>query len=96
MLAFLALELALMGLTFAPMGALLPELFPTRVRYTGAATAYNIGGILGASLAPALAQWLLAKSGLLGVGLYVTAAALVSLAAVLTMRETADRGLPED
>ncbi len=25
-----------MGVTFAPMGALLPELFPTNVRYTGA------------------------------------------------------------
>ncbi len=87
-LAFLALELALMGITFAPMGALLPELFPTRVRYTGAATAYNLGGILGASLAPALAQWLLEHTGLFGVGLYVSAAALISFVAVLTMRET--------
>ena len=25
-----------MGLTFAPLGALLPELFPTAVAYTGA------------------------------------------------------------
>lgn len=33
---FLAIELFLMGVTFAPMGALLPELFPTHVRYTGA------------------------------------------------------------
>lgn len=31
---FLAIELFLMGVTFAPMGALLPELFPTHVRYT--------------------------------------------------------------
>ena len=41
-----------MGLTFAPLGALLPELFPTNVAYTGASIAYNLGGILGASLAP--------------------------------------------
>ncbi len=34
--AFLLLGLSLMGLTFGPMGALLPELFPTKVRYTGA------------------------------------------------------------
>lgn len=33
--AFLLLGLSLMGLTFGPMGALLPELFPTEVRYTG-------------------------------------------------------------
>ena len=40
---FLTLELFLMGVTFAPMGALLPELFPTSVRYTGAGVAYNLG-----------------------------------------------------
>jgi len=34
----------------------LPELFPVPVRYTGAASAYNLGGILGASFAPSLAQ----------------------------------------
>lgn len=44
---FLAIELFLMGVTFAPMGALLPELFPTHVRYTGASAAYNLGGIVG-------------------------------------------------
>ena len=46
-LVFLALALGLMGLTFAPLGALLPSLFPTNVRYTGASSAYNLGGILG-------------------------------------------------
>ena len=54
--AFLSLELLLMGATFAPMGALLPELFPSALRYTGAGTAYNLGGILGASFAPYVAQ----------------------------------------
>ena len=49
---YLIIELFLMGVTFAPMGALLPELFPTHVRYTGAGVAYNLGGILGASIAP--------------------------------------------
>ncbi|HEX4768537.1 MAG TPA: MFS transporter [Lichenihabitans sp.] len=87
-LAFLSLELGLMGLTFAPMGALLPELFPTPVRYTGASSAYNLGGILGASLAPSLAQLLLERGGLAFVGYYVTAAAIISFLAVLSMRET--------
>ena len=32
----------LMGTTFGPMGALLPELFPTNVRYSGSAIAYAI------------------------------------------------------
>nr|MBA2817298.1 MFS transporter [Candidatus Pantoea persica] len=35
-MAFLLLGLSVMGLTFGPMGVLLPELFPTEVRYTGA------------------------------------------------------------
>ena len=86
-LAFLSLELALMGLTFAPLGALLPELFPTRVRYTGASSAYNLGGILGASLAPFLAQLLLERGGLAWVGYYVTIAAVISFLAVSSMRE---------
>ncbi|HZZ61019.1 MAG TPA: MFS transporter [Roseiarcus sp.] len=87
-LAFLAVALGVMGLTFAPLGALLPELFPTPLRYTGAASTYNLGGILGASLAPSLAQILEARGGVAWVGYYIAAAAVVSFLAVLSMRET--------
>ena len=88
---FLSIELLLMGATFAPMGALLPELFPTSVRYTGAGAAYNLGGILGASLAPYLAQQLVLYGGLSWVGGYVSVAAAISVLAVFLMRETRDR-----
>ena len=88
MLAFLSIALGLMGLTFAPLGALLPSLFPTNVRYTGASSAYNLGGILGASLAPYLAQILLNHGGLPWVGYYITAAAAISFLAVLSMRDS--------
>ena len=91
--AFLSIELFLMGATFAPMGALLPELFPTAVRYTGAGAAYNLGGILGASLAPYIAQRLVLHGGLAWVGGYISAAAAISVLAVLAMRETRDREL---
>jgi MFS family permease len=87
-LVFLCAALGAMGLTFAPLGALLPELFPTEVRYTGAASAYNLGGILGASLAPSLAQVLEASGGIAWVGYYIAAAAAISFLAVLSMRET--------
>ena len=90
---FLTLELFLMGVTFAPMGALLPELFPTNVRYTGAGVSYNLGGILGASIAPYIAQLLAAKGGLSWVGGYVSIAAAISLLGVLLMRETRDASL---
>ncbi|NNM79138.1 MAG: MHS family MFS transporter [Gallionella sp.] len=91
--AFLSLELFLMGATFAPMGALLPELFPTAVRYTGAGTAYNLGGILGASLAPYIAQQLVSHGGLTWVGGYVSVAAAISLIAAWAMNETRDKEL---
>ena len=91
--AFLSLELFLMGATFAPMGALLPELFPTRVRYTGAGTAYNLGGILGASLAPYIAQQLVQHGGLAWVGGYISAAGAISLLAAFVVHETRDREL---
>ena len=87
-LIFVCLSLGVMGLTFAPLGALLPELFPTNVAYTGASVAYNLGGILGASLAPYLAQQLLQWGGLAWVGYYVTAAAVISFASLWTMTET--------
>jgi metabolite-proton symporter len=85
---FLFGELFLMGAIFAPMGAYLPELFPTRVRYTGASVTYNLGGILGASFAPSIAQMLADRGGLNWVGAYLTATALISLGAVLWIGET--------
>ena len=87
-LLFVCLSLATMGFTFAPLGALLPELFPAEVAYTGASVAYSLGGILGASLAPSLAQTLLQWGGLAYVGYYIVAAALLSLVSLLTVRET--------
>ena len=77
-----------MGLTFAPLGALLAELFPANVGYTGASVAYSLGGILGASLAPTLAQALQPWGGLTFVGYYIVVAALISFAALLTIKET--------
>ena len=87
-LVFLCAALGVMGLTFAPLGALLPELFPTPVRYTGAASTYNLGGILGASFAPSLAQILEMRGGVAWVGYYIAAAAVVSFLAVFSLRET--------
>ncbi|ADL55343.1 MFS transporter [Gallionella capsiferriformans] len=90
---FLCLELFLMGATFAPMGALLPELFPTRVRYTGAGAAYNLGGILGASLAPYIAQQLVLAGGLTWVGGYISVAAAISVSAALFITDARDKEL---
>ncbi|MCE9634030.1 MAG: MHS family MFS transporter [Methylophilales bacterium] len=85
---FLSLALFLMGATFAPMGALLPELFPAQVRYTGSGMSYNLGGILGASFAPYIAQKLVAIGDMSWVGGYISVAAGISFVAVWMMRET--------
>jgi metabolite-proton symporter len=85
---FLSLALFLMGATFAPMGAYLPEQFPVELRYTGAGLAYQLGGILGASLAPYISQLLVTAGGLAWVGAYVSIAAAVSFAAVLLLGES--------
>jgi metabolite-proton symporter len=85
-IAYLALGLALMGLTYGPLGTALSELFPTAVRYTGASLTFNLAGIVGASLAPYVATYLAKTYGLPAVGYYLAAAGLVTLIALLGMR----------
>jgi MFS family permease len=88
--AWLSLALFAMGLVLGPVGAFLPELFPTPVRYTGATVAYNFAGILGASYVPYIAQLLVDHGGLAWVGLYLAAMAAVSFTAVWLAAETRD------
>jgi MFS family permease len=86
---FLGLALFLMGFTFGPMGAYLPAQFPVALRYTGAGLAYQLGGILGASLAPTISQMLVNTGGLSWVGFYVSSAAAISFIAVWMLGEGA-------
>lgn len=92
-LSFLVVGLSLMGLTFGPMGAVLPELFPTAVRYTGASVSYNMASLLGASVAPYVATWLASSHGLGWVGVYLAAMGVLTLIALLASRETRERSL---
>jgi len=83
---FLCLGLALMGMTYGPLGTILAELFPPEVRYTGASLTFNLAGILGASMAPYIAIKLASEYGLQYVGYYLSTAALVSLVALVLVR----------
>ncbi|KKF03403.1 MFS transporter [Mycolicibacterium obuense] len=94
-LVFLIVGMTLMGLTFGPMSAVLPELFPTNVRYTGSGVAYNVSSILGAAIAPFVATWLATSYGVAWVGVYLMCAALLTLIALLVMRETRDASLDD-
>jgi metabolite-proton symporter len=80
--------LALMGLTYGPLGTVVAELFPTPVRYTGSSLAFSLAGILGASLAPYIATWLAQRHGLAWVGYYLTTAAALTGLGLLLIRET--------
>ena len=92
-LTMLILGLALMGLTYGPLGTVISELFPTTVRYTGASITFSMAGIFGASLAPYIATWLATKYGLQYVGYYLTASAAVTLVGLLMIRETRSEAL---
>lgn len=95
MLAFLIIGMTLMGLTFGPMSAVLPELFPTNVRYTGSGIAYNFASIIGAAVAPFIATWLVHSYGVAWVGVYLAIAGALTFVAVLAVRETRDVELTE-
>jgi metabolite-proton symporter len=86
---FLALGLALMGMTYGPLGTLLAELFPPTIRYTGVSLTFNLGGIFGASLAPYAATWLASNYGLQYVGFYLSGSALLTLIALLLVKSRA-------
>ena len=70
------------------------ELFPTRVRSTGYSIGYNVSVALFGGTAPYVATWLTDRTGnAVAPAYYVIVAAVVTLATVLTMRETANRPL---
>jgi metabolite-proton symporter len=88
--AFLVIGFALMGIAFGPVGAVLPELFKTEVRYSGAGISYNLAAILGAAFAPTIATWLADNWGIKSVGLYLGTMAIACFIALLTITETKD------
>ena len=80
-----------MGLGYGPLGAALAALFPTAVRYTGASLTFKLAGIIGASLTPYAATWLATNHGLQSVGMYLSLASLLTLAALLLLGRGAMR-----
>ena len=93
MLLFLCVGMTLMGLTFGPMSAILPELFPTNVRYSGSGIAYNVSSILGAALTPFAAVWLAKDFGVGYVGFYLSFLGLLTFVALWLSHETRDLSL---
>ncbi|SNX57632.1 sugar phosphate permease [Streptomyces sp. TLI_55] len=88
-LGFLGAMLAFITM-FAVIAAYLPELYEPRVRCTGAAVGYNLGGVLGGALTPIVATALAEQGGRVpwGVGAYLTGIALLSLGCFTLLPET--------
>lgn len=90
MFLFLGVGFVIMGTLYGPVGAVLPELFPTKVRYSGAGITYNLAAVVGAAVAPSVTTWLIASFGAHAAGLYMFVLAVASVVAWLTTKETKD------
>jgi MHS family shikimate/dehydroshikimate transporter-like MFS transporter len=66
------------------------ELFPARLRYSGASLGFQIGAALSGGLTPIIAASLMAWSGATWpISVYLIACACITLTAALTAPETA-------
>lgn len=77
------------ALMYAPQPAIMAEMFPTRMRYSGVSLGYQVTSIVAGSLAPLIAVKLLDIYGSsVPIAIYLAGACLVTLIAVLFVRET--------
>ncbi|WP_315701719.1 MULTISPECIES: MFS transporter [unclassified Bradyrhizobium] len=78
------------ALLFGPKAAFMPELFGTRVRYSGASLGANVAAALSGGFSPMIATALLVWAGASwAISLYIIALSLISALAVLATPETA-------
>jgi metabolite-proton symporter len=73
-----------------PQGAFIAELFPTRIRYSGASLCYQVTTIVGGSWAPIISVALFTHyKSTVPISIYLAATCVVSLISALAARETA-------
>ena len=86
--ALIGLALALAAM-YSPIAALLSELFPTRVRYTGNSLSYQVGTLLGGAFVPVIATSLYHAFGTsMAVSGYMFISVLIGFLAILFVPET--------
>lgn len=86
-----------LGVMYGPMAAFLAELFGTAVRYTGVSLGYQLAGALVGGISPIVAVGMLERfDSTLPASVYAAAAAVLSIVAVLSVKETSRRALTTD
>jgi len=97
MVVGLAIGLLIFTTMWGPVGAYLPELFETRVRFTATSVSFNVGALLGGALAPIIATQLLSLTGGAWWSLsgYVLVISLIALGCILALPETHRADLAE-
>jgi len=81
--------LVIHAFVYAPQPAIMAEMFPTRMRYSGVSLGYQVTSIVAGSLAPIIAVKLLeVYDSSVPIALYLAGAAVITLIAVYFTRET--------
>ena len=85
------------ALLYSVQASLIPELFGTRLRYTGASIGYQLGSPFAGGLAPIIAASLVVAfpDQYWPLALYVVLVSVVSLVSVLLLAETSRKDLEE-
>jgi metabolite-proton symporter len=82
---------------YGPQASFIAEMFPTRVRYTGASMGYQLAGILGGALAPIISVALLDRYDTsVAVSLYVVGVLVLTAVCVFLAPETSRIDLHAD
>lgn len=73
---------------YGPQAAYFAELFPTRVRYSGASLIYQLTSVFSGGLAPFIATLLLARYSVWAVAGYMAASCALTVVATVCAPET--------
>jgi MFS family permease len=88
-MAAIVIGLVIHALLYAPQPAIMAEMFPTRMRYSGVSVGYQVTSIVAGSLAPIISVKLLdIYDSWVPIALYLAGAAVITLIAALFIRET--------
>ena len=83
-----------MSAMYSPIAAMLSELFPTRLRYTGNSVSYQVGTLVGGAFVPIIATTLMQLTGTsASISAYMFGSILIGMLAVKFVPETSKTSL---